>query len=84
MHSGRILISYEQGYKNLVCAVARLRRLDNVGELPSLLPDERRPLHLLLITCSSGGGSFGVQQALTRLLRSWPVASRERCKNDLT
>jgi hypothetical protein len=52
MRAGRTLVSYQQGYESPVCAVARLRRFNNVGELrTSLLSPHRRPSRHLLVIC---------------------------------
>lgn len=48
---------YDQDEKSLVCGAARLRRLNHVGELPSLLPHEGRPGSHLLTGCGPGWGA---------------------------
>lgn len=52
--AGCTLFGYDQGEKSLICSAARLRRLNHVGELPSLLPHEGRPGSHLLIGCGPG------------------------------
>ena len=70
--AGRTLFGHDQVEKSLVCSAARLRRLNHVGELPSLLPHEGRAGNLLLIRGGlwqqSGPGSQNLHEGPGRLL----------------